>query len=101
MAKRTRYSEYHDRYANYRFELTDDGILFMQCHTDGGSLVWDWKAHDEMSDAFADIAGRPRDQGAHPHRHRRELQRQLGSPAQRRTAARQPDLPGHARYPRA
>jgi hypothetical protein len=19
--------------------------------------VWDWKAHDEMSDAFADIAG--------------------------------------------
>jgi enoyl-CoA hydratase/carnithine racemase len=29
----------------------------MQCHTDGGSLVWNWKAHDEMADAFADIAG--------------------------------------------
>src|SRR5262245_54934593 len=29
----------------------------MQCHTDGGPLVWDWKAHDEMSDAFADVAG--------------------------------------------
>ena len=29
----------------------------MQCHSDGGSLVWDWKAHDEMSDAFADVAG--------------------------------------------
>jgi enoyl-CoA hydratase/carnithine racemase len=29
----------------------------MQCHTNGGSLVWDWKAHDEMSDAFADVAG--------------------------------------------
>src|SRR5262245_16313365 len=29
----------------------------MQCHTDGGSLVWDWKAHDDMSDAFADVAG--------------------------------------------
>ena len=57
MAKRTRYSEYHDRYANYRLELSDDGILFMQCHTNGGSLVWDWRAHDEMSDAFADIAG--------------------------------------------
>ena len=57
MAKRTRYSEYHDRYANYRFELSDDGILFMQCHTNGGSLVWDWRAHDQMSDAFADIAG--------------------------------------------
>ena len=57
MAKRTRYSEYCDRYANYRFELSDDGILFMQCHTNGGSLVWDWRAHDQMSDAFADIAG--------------------------------------------
>ena len=57
MAKRTRYSEYHDRYPNYRLELTDDGILFMQCHTNGGSLVWDWRAHDQMSDAFADIAG--------------------------------------------
>ena len=57
MAKRTRFSEYKDRYANYRFELSKEGILLMQCHTDGGSLVWDWKAHDEMSDAFADIAG--------------------------------------------
>ena len=57
MAKRTRFAEYKDRYDNYRFELSDEGILLMQCHTDGGSLVWDWKAHDEMSDAFADIAG--------------------------------------------
>ena len=57
MAKRTRYSEYQNSYANYKFELTDDGILFMQCHTNGDSLVWSWKAHDEMSDAFADIAG--------------------------------------------
>jgi enoyl-CoA hydratase/carnithine racemase len=57
VAKRTRYAEYKDRYANFRFELSEDGILLMQCHTNGGSLVWDWKAHDEMSDAFADIAG--------------------------------------------
>ena len=57
MAKRTRFAEYKDRYANYRFELSEEGILLMQCHTNGGSLVWDWKAHDEMSDAFADIAG--------------------------------------------
>ena len=57
MARRTRFSEYKDRYANYRFELSEEGILLMQCHTNGGSLVWDWKAHDEMSDAFADIAG--------------------------------------------
>ncbi len=57
MTKRSRFSEYKDRYANYKFELTEDGILFMQCHTDGGSLVWDWKSHDDMADAFADIAG--------------------------------------------
>jgi enoyl-CoA hydratase/carnithine racemase len=54
---RTRFDEYQDRFPNYRFELTDEGILLMQCHTDGGSLVWDWKAHDDMSDAFACIAG--------------------------------------------
>ena len=40
-----------------QFELSDDGILFMQCHTNGDSLVWSWQAHDDMSDAFADIAG--------------------------------------------
>ena len=57
MAKRSRYAEYKDSYANFRFELSEEGILLMQCHTNGGSLVWDWKAHDEMSDAFADVAG--------------------------------------------
>jgi enoyl-CoA hydratase/carnithine racemase len=57
VAKRTRYADYKDAYVNFRFELSEEGILLMQCHTNGGSLVWDWKAHDEMSDAFADIAG--------------------------------------------
>lgn len=57
MPKRTRFSEYKDRYANYRFELSPEGILLMQCHTNGGSLVWDWRAHDDMADAFADVAG--------------------------------------------
>ncbi|MFF2846316.1 enoyl-CoA hydratase/isomerase family protein [Streptomyces sp. NPDC058001] len=57
MAKRTRFAEYENRYANYRFELSEEGILFMQCHTNGKSLVWDWQAHDDMADVFADIAG--------------------------------------------
>ena len=96
MAKRTRFSEYENRYANYRFELTDDGILFMQCHTDGGSLVWDWQSHDDMSRRVRRHRRRPRDQGAHPHRDRRELQRRLG-PAARRRAARDADLPRDAR----
>ena len=47
MAKRTRFAEYQDRYATIWFELSEEGILLMQCHTNGGSLVWDWKAHDE------------------------------------------------------
>jgi enoyl-CoA hydratase/carnithine racemase len=57
VAKRTRYSEYKDSYANYKFELSPEGILFMQCHTDDGPLEWVWKSHDDMADAFADIAG--------------------------------------------
>ena len=57
MVKRTRFAEYKDSYANYKFELSDEGILFMQCHTDGGPLHWEWSSHDAMSDAFADVAG--------------------------------------------
>ena len=30
MAKRTRFSEYKDRYANYRFELSEEGILILR-----------------------------------------------------------------------
>src|SRR5258707_11960612 len=63
MAKRTRYSEYHDRYAIYRLELSDDGILFMQCHTNGGSLVWDWRAPHPKSDAVPPIARGPGSKG--------------------------------------
>jgi len=40
VAKRSRYAEYKDGYANYRFELSPEGILLMQCHTEGDSLVW-------------------------------------------------------------
>jgi enoyl-CoA hydratase/carnithine racemase len=57
LVKRTRFAEYKDSYANYKFELSDEGILFMQCHTDGGPLHWEWTSHDAMADAFADVAG--------------------------------------------
>ena len=43
MAKRIEIQRVPERYANYKFELSDDGILFMQCHTEGDSLVWSWK----------------------------------------------------------
>jgi enoyl-CoA hydratase/carnithine racemase len=57
LVKRTRFAEYKDSYANYKFELSDEGILLMQCHTDGGPLHWEWSSHDAMADAFADVAG--------------------------------------------
>jgi enoyl-CoA hydratase/carnithine racemase len=57
VVKRTRFAEYKDSYEHYKFELSPEGILFMQCHTNGGPLEWYWESHDRMSDAFADIAG--------------------------------------------
>jgi enoyl-CoA hydratase/carnithine racemase len=57
VVKRTRFAEYKDSYEHYKFELSPEGILFMQCHSNGGPLEWYWESHDRMSDAFADIAG--------------------------------------------
>jgi len=57
VVKRSRYAEYKDSYANYSFELSEEGVLFMQCHTNGGPLEWVWESHDAMADAFADVAG--------------------------------------------
>jgi hypothetical protein len=36
VVKRTRYAEWKDSYKHYKFELSPEGILLMQCHTDGG-----------------------------------------------------------------
>src|SRR5688500_8903917 len=57
VVKRSRYVDYKDSYANYKFELSEEGILFMQCHTNDGPLEWVWQSHDDMADAFADVAG--------------------------------------------
>ena len=57
MVKRTRYAEWKDSYEHYKFELSPEGILLMQCHTGDGPLQWFWESHDSMADAFADIAG--------------------------------------------
>jgi enoyl-CoA hydratase/carnithine racemase len=57
VVKRTRYAEWKDSYEHYKFELSPEGILLMQCHTGDGPLQWFWESHDSMADAFADIAG--------------------------------------------
>jgi enoyl-CoA hydratase/carnithine racemase len=57
VVKRTRFAEYKDSYEHFKFELSPEGILFMQCHTRGGSFEFMWESHDRMADAFADVAG--------------------------------------------
>ena len=79
VAKRTRFAEYKDRYANFRFELSEEGILLMQCHTKGGSLVVGLEGARRDVGRVRRHRGRSGDQGPDPHRDRRELQRQLGS----------------------
>jgi enoyl-CoA hydratase/carnithine racemase len=57
MARKTRYADYKDSFANIAFELSDDGILLLRFHTDGGSLAWNAVSHDEVADAFQEVAG--------------------------------------------
>jgi enoyl-CoA hydratase/carnithine racemase len=57
MVKRTRFAEYKDSYEHFKFELSPEGILLMQCHMKGGAFEFMWESHDRMADAFADVAG--------------------------------------------
>ena len=57
MPRLTKFEEYRDRYSDsYVLEKTDDGILLMRMHTDGGPVNWN-KAVLSTPDLFADIAG--------------------------------------------
>jgi enoyl-CoA hydratase/carnithine racemase len=57
MPRLTKFEEYRDRYSDsYVLEKTDDGILLMRMHTDGGPVNWN-KAVLATPDLFADVAG--------------------------------------------
>ncbi len=57
MARLTTFDEYRDRYSDcYVLEKTDDGILLVRMHTDGGPVNWN-KAVMATPNLFADIAG--------------------------------------------
>jgi enoyl-CoA hydratase/carnithine racemase len=57
MSRVTKFEEYKDRYSDcYVLEKTDDGILLMRMHTDGGSVNWN-KAVLSTPNLFGDIAG--------------------------------------------
>ena len=57
MPRLTKFEEYCDRYSDsYVLEKTDDGILLVRMHTDGGPVNWN-KAVLSTPNLFADIAG--------------------------------------------
>ena len=57
MPRLTKFAEYRDRYPDYALEKTDDGILLMRMHRDGGPAVWDERTHHATADLFNDVAG--------------------------------------------
>jgi len=50
------FDEYRDKYDHVQFTRDEQGVLVMRFHTEGNSLVWTAKAHDELAYAFADVA---------------------------------------------
>ncbi len=51
--------DYANKYDNIRLERGDDGVLLVTVHTEGKSLVWTARAHDELAYCFTDIACDP------------------------------------------
>jgi enoyl-CoA hydratase/carnithine racemase len=57
MARLTKFEDYRDKYSDcYVLEKTDDGILLMRMHTDGGSVNWG-RAYYPTSNLLGDVAG--------------------------------------------
>lgn len=50
-----RLEHYQDRYENIELYRTDEGVLVMRFHTDGGPLVWSALAHEELGYCFTDV----------------------------------------------
>lgn len=50
-----RLKQYQDRYENIALYRTDDGVLVMRLHTNGGPLVWSALAHEELGYCFTDV----------------------------------------------
>jgi enoyl-CoA hydratase/carnithine racemase len=49
-------SEYAESYEHAKLERDESGVLLVTLHTNGGSLIWTAKAHDELGYLFTDIA---------------------------------------------
>lgn len=49
------FDEYADRYDSVRMERSENGILLLRLHTDGGPMRWSLKVQGELVRAFVDI----------------------------------------------
>ncbi|OLT16155.1 crotonase [Pseudonocardia sp. CNS-139] len=50
------FDDYATKYENIRLERDSAGVLQVTLHTEGKSLVWTARAHDELAYCFTDIA---------------------------------------------
>jgi enoyl-CoA hydratase/carnithine racemase len=50
---------YFDRYENLAFERSDDGVLTLRFHTDGGPITFTGTTHEDLPKALEDIAHDP------------------------------------------
>jgi enoyl-CoA hydratase/carnithine racemase len=50
-----RLEQYKDRYENIALYRTEEGVLVVRFHTDGGPLVWSALAHEELGYCFTDV----------------------------------------------
>lgn len=50
---------YFDRYENFAFERSDDGVLTLRFHTDGGPITFTGTTHEDLPKALEDIAHDP------------------------------------------
>lgn len=53
------FDEYKDRYPHIKMERTDDGILLMQFHVDGGEFEWSFENHHEVAFSWRDVGADP------------------------------------------
>jgi enoyl-CoA hydratase/carnithine racemase len=49
------FEEYHDQYPHIKMERTEDGILLMQFHNEGGEFEWGFHAHHEVAFSWRDV----------------------------------------------
>ncbi len=57
MPRLTKFDEYKDRYSDsYVLEMSDDGVLLMRMHTDGGPAVWG-RIYYDTCNLLGDLAG--------------------------------------------